>query len=50
MSVCDGAVPDQKTLALVNTYIVGTAHMLNDFAADCEQSLSNVGYISKLAY
>ena len=38
-----GEVPDQKTLALVNTYIVGVVRSLNDFSNACEQSLSTVG-------
>lgn len=38
-----GAVPNQKTLALVNTYIVGVVRSLNDFSTACEQSLSTVG-------
>lgn len=36
------AVPDQKTLALVNTYVVSVARMLNDFSSACEDSLSKV--------
>lgn len=35
-------VPDQRTLALVNTYIVSIARMLNEFSASCETSLSKV--------
>lgn len=36
------AVPDQKTLALVNTYTVSVARMINEFSVSCEQSLSKV--------
>ena len=43
MHVDPGAVPDQKTLALVNTYIIGVVRSLNDFSTACEQSLSTVG-------
>lgn len=36
------AVPDQRTLALVNTYCVSVVRMLNDFSSACEHSLSKV--------
>jgi hypothetical protein len=43
MQADPGAVPDQKTLALVNTYMVGVVRMLNDFTCACEHSFSTVG-------
>lgn len=36
------AYPDQRTVALVNTYIVRSAEMVNDFSASCEETLHQV--------
>eukprot|EP00854_Cymbomonas_tetramitiformis_P021364 gene21364-25678_t len=35
-------VPDQKTLVLVNTFIIQTAGLLNRFSALCERKLEAV--------
>lgn len=42
MDTAASAVPKERTLALVNTYVVHTAAMLNAFSASCEHSLSQV--------
>mmetsp|Transcript_19781 Transcript_19781/g.37740 ORF Transcript_19781/g.37740 Transcript_19781/m.37740 type:complete len:206 (+) Transcript_19781:276-893(+) len=36
------AVPDQKTLVLINTFIVQTTGMINRFSALCERKLESV--------
>ena len=35
-------VPDQRMLALINTYVVHTTELLNSVAATCEQRLQSV--------
>ena len=35
-------VPDQRMLALINTYVVHTTELLNSMAATCEQRLQSV--------
>ena len=35
-------VPDQRMLALINTYVVHTTELLNSVAATCEQRLLSV--------
>lgn len=35
-------IPDQRTLALVNTYVVHTTELLNSFAISCEERLQDV--------
>ena len=35
-------VPDQKTLALINTYVASTSKTLNQLAAACEQSMHTI--------
>lgn len=35
-------IPDQRMLALVNTYIVHTSALLNSFATSCEERLQGV--------
>ena len=42
MDTAASAVPQERTLALVNTYVVHTATMLNAFSVSCEQYLSKV--------
>lgn len=42
MDTAVSAVPKERTVALVNTYVVHTAAMLNAFSASCERSLSQV--------
>lgn len=42
METTASAIPDQMTLALVNTYIVRKAAKLNMFAASCAQTLVQV--------
>ena len=36
------AIPAQQTLALVNTYIVHTTRLLNDFAIAAEDRLNHI--------
>jgi hypothetical protein len=36
------AIPDQRTLALMNIYVANTAKALNDVAVLCEQKVHEV--------
>lgn len=42
MDSAASAIPDQRTVALINTYIVRTAATLNGFSASCEETLTQV--------
>ena len=35
-------VPDQKTLALINTYIANTTKAMNHLAASCEHNIHKI--------
>lgn len=43
MARAETCTPDQRTLALVNAYVVHTSKLLSAFAVQCEERLQNLG-------
>ena len=42
MSSQNSTIPEQRTLALVNNYVVHTSQMLNNLATSCEAKLQDI--------